>query len=266
MAHSRPTLTWRLWPSPLTSSRSLSSLSLYSPTSTPPSVTTVLPNLPRFVFQVCRQSERPRWQAAGPRGTSRDGKAAAELPAPVKLSGFVSSSRGKSEQGPATRSLGNACTKIQLIKSASYLFHRHFHLGHCRRDLFKVGNQQQQVIQQGKLEQSWKPWLVATDTSYTHTWGTHPTAEVSGATHTTSNSKYVSCPSDLLLFLLPLAARSPRADNVLASWLSGSKHFTLLKCPLEAGLSGIRTRVQYKAAGMDQTSRSCENTQFTNCV
>lgn len=251
---------------PLTSSHSLSLLSLHSPISSPLSVTTVLPNLPHFVFQVCRQSKRPRWQVACPRGTSRDGKAAAELPAPVKLSGLVSSSRGKSEQGPATRSLGNACTKIQLIKSASYLFHGHFHLGHCRRDLFTAGNQQQRVIQQGKLKLSWRHWPVATDTSYTHTRGTHPTAEVSGATHTTSDSKYVSCPSDLLLYLLPLAARSPKADHVLASQLSGSKHFALLKCPLEAGLSGMRTCVQCKAAGMAQTSCSCENTQFTNCL
>lgn len=43
------------------------------------------------------------------------------------------------------------------------------------------------------------------------------TAEVLGATHTTSNSKYVSCPADLLLFFQPLATRALRAHHVLAS-------------------------------------------------
>lgn len=266
MGHSGPTLTWKLWPVPL----DFFTLTVIALPPQPNILTTLCYHCTSKSASLCLPSLQADQEAQVASclssGYQQGGKAAAELPAPVKLCGLVSSSRGKSEQGPATRSLGNACTKIQLIKSASYLFHGHFHLGHCRRDLFTAGNQQQRVIQQGKLKLSWRHWPVATDTSYTHTRGTHPTAEVSGATHTTSDSKYVSCPSDLLLYLLPLAARSPKADHVLASQLSGSKHFALLKCPLEAGLSGMRTCVQCKAAGMAQTSCSCENTQFTNCL
>jgi len=92
-------------------------------------------------------------------GTGSSEEAAAELPAPGKLpSKFLNfskgSERGKSELGPATQSLRNACTKIQLLKSASYLFHRHFHLRHCKRDLFNISNQQQPVTQRGKLHVS----------------------------------------------------------------------------------------------------------------
>lgn len=55
----------------------------------------------------------------------------------------------------------------------------------------------------------------------THTYvhkvhATSLTVGVLGATHTTSNSKYVSCPTDSLLFL-QLLARSLRAHNVLTS-------------------------------------------------
>lgn len=164
---------------------------------------------------------------------------------------------GKTEQGPATQPLRNPCTKIQLLKSSSYLFHMHCQSSHCEKALFSLSNQQQLLIHGGNSN------TPALQTPREH--ANSLRAEVWGATHTASSPEYGSCLTGLPCSLQPFATASLRTNHILASpapWLQ-TLHFSQNAHP-KLALHGIRT--QCTAAGREQTSHSKEIMHFTHCI